>query len=73
MPATRPGEWLNPESGIGLGLDDIQPDTFKTVITTDRYTCPEYAAREREAIWKQSWQITGREEDLPKPGDWKKY
>lgn len=73
MPTTRPGEWLDPESGIGLGLDDVQPDTFNTVISTDRYTCPEYAARERAAIWQRSWQITGREEDLPKPGDWKKY
>lgn len=73
MPTTRPGEWLDPESGIGLGLDDVHPDTFNTVISTDRYTCAEYAARERAAIWNRSWQIVGRVEDLPKPGDWKKY
>lgn len=73
MPVTRPGDWLDPASGVGLGLDDVQLGTFNTNIATDRYTCPEYAAREREAIWKRTWQIAGRVDDLPKPGDWKKY
>lgn len=73
MPATRPGEWLDPASGLGLGLDDVQPGTFNMTISTDRYTCPDYAARERGSIWMRTWQIAGRVEDLPKPGDWKKY
>lgn len=72
MPATRPGDWLDPASGLGSGLDDVQPGTFNMTIPTDRYTCPDYAAREREAIWMRVWQIAGRDEDLP-PGDWKKY
>ena len=42
-------------------------------IPTDRYTSRDYAQREREAIWMRVWQIVGRAEDLPKPGDWKKY
>lgn len=71
--ATRPGDWLNPDSGLGQGLDDVAPGTFETAITTDRYTSPEYAARERESIWLKCWQIAGRDEDLPKPGDWRKY
>ncbi|ORV46899.1 (2Fe-2S)-binding protein [Mycolicibacter engbaekii] len=73
MPATRSGEWLDPASGLGLGLDDIPPGTFNMTISTDRYTCPQYAAREREAIWMRSWQIVGRVDELPKPGDWKTY
>ncbi|PQD97426.1 (2Fe-2S)-binding protein [Mycobacterium sp. EPG1] len=73
MPLTRPGDWLDPDSGLGLSLDDVPPGTFNMTIPTDRYTCPEYAAREREAIWSRTWQIVGRVEDLPKPGDWKKY
>lgn len=73
MPATRPGEWLDPDSGLGSSLDDVEPGTFNMSISTDRYTCPDYAARERETIWKRTWQIVGRVEDLPKPGDWKKY
>lgn len=73
MPVARPGEWLDPESGLGLGLDDVEPGTFNFTIPTDRYTCAEYAQRERDAIWMRTWQIAGREEELPKPGDWKKY
>lgn len=73
MPATRPGEWLDPESGVGLGLDDVKSGTFKFTIQTDRYTSDAYAQRERDAIWMRTWQIAGRDEDLPKPGDWKRY
>ncbi|OBJ03954.1 (2Fe-2S)-binding protein [Mycobacterium alsense] len=73
MSAARPGEWLDPASALGLSLEDIPPGTFNMTIPADRYTCPEYAARERKAIWMQAWQIAGRVEDLPKPGDWKKY
>jgi phenylpropionate dioxygenase-like ring-hydroxylating dioxygenase large terminal subunit len=73
MPATRPGDWLDPESGLGLGLEDIQPGTFNMTIEADRYTSHEYAQRERAAIWMRVWQIVGRTDELPKPGDWKKY
>ncbi len=73
MPATRPGDWLDPDSGLGSGLEDIQPGTFNMTIPTDRYTSREYAQREREAIWLRVWQIVGRADDLPRPGDWKKY
>lgn len=69
----RPGEWLNPDSGIGLGLNEVTPGTFKMRIPTDRYTSPEYAARERERIWARVWQVAGRVDDLPKVGDWKRY
>ena len=67
--ATRPGEWVH----SATGLADIGPDTFNTRIPTDRYTSREYAAREREAIWMRVWQIAGRVDELPKPGDWKEY
>ena len=73
MPAMRSGEWLDPDSGLGLGLEDVQPGTFSMTIPTDRYTSREYARQERDAIWKRVWQIVGRAEDLPMRGDWKKY
>ena len=60
MPATRAAEWLDPASGLGLGLDDVQPGTFNMTIASDRYTCPDYAARERDVIWMRTWQIAGR-------------
>lgn len=73
LQAKRPGEWADQDSGTGLGLDDVKPGTFTMTLTTDRYKSAEYAARERDAIWKQVWQIAGRADDLPKVGDWKKY
>lgn len=73
MSATRPGEWLDPDSGHGLGLEDIEPGTFNMTIPTDRYTSRDYAQIEREAIWKRVWQIVGRVDELPGTGDWKKY
>ena len=71
--ATRPGEWVDVDSGSGLGLDDIEPGTFNMSIPTDRYTSREYAERERDAIWMRVWQIAGRVDELPKVGDWKQY
>lgn len=69
----RPGEWAELDSGTGLGLEDVAPGTFNMTIQTDRYTCREYAQREREAIWMRVWQVVGRAEDLPNTGDWKKH
>ncbi|MBX7433409.1 aromatic ring-hydroxylating dioxygenase subunit alpha [Mycobacterium sp. Y57] len=71
--ATRPGRWVEPDSGIGLGLDDVGPGTFGMQISTDRYTSHDYAERERERIWMRVWQIAGRVDELPEPGDWKQY
>ena len=73
MSVARSGEWLDPDSGLGLGLEDVPPGTFNMTIPTDRYTSPEYARREREAIWMRVWQIVGRVDELPKVGDWKRY
>ncbi|OBK80786.1 aromatic ring-hydroxylating dioxygenase subunit alpha [Mycobacterium sp. 1164985.4] len=69
----RPGDWLRPDSGKGLGLADITSGTFNMSIPTDRYTSREYAALERERIWSRVWQVAGRVDDIPKVGDWKRY
>ena len=71
--AIRPGEWLEPDSGQGLGLEDVGPGTFAMRISTDRYTSREYAQLERDRIWMRAWQIAGRVDELPKAGDWKEY
>lgn len=69
---TRPGEWLdNTEIGLsGLPTDGAG---LNWKISTDRYTSPELAARERELIWKKTWQVVGRVDELTKAGDWKTY
>ncbi|MET0544818.1 MAG: aromatic ring-hydroxylating dioxygenase subunit alpha [Caulobacterales bacterium] len=37
------------------------------------YTDPEIAKLEMEHIWKKSWQMVGREEDIPEVGDRRPY
>ena len=39
-------------------------------LDTKRYTCPDYAALEREKMWPHVWQFAAREEDLPEAGDY---
>ncbi|MFZ2174047.1 MAG: SRPBCC family protein [Rhodococcus sp. (in: high G+C Gram-positive bacteria)] len=67
--SARPGEWVD----TGKGLADLDLDQFKMKITTDRYTSPEYAERERKSIWMRTWQVTGRADELPEVGDRKEY
>lgn len=71
--ALRPGEWVEPESGLGQSLADIGRDAYEMRISTDRYTSREYAQLERDRIWMRVWQIAGRVDELPKVGDWKQY
>ncbi|MFZ2241462.1 MAG: aromatic ring-hydroxylating dioxygenase subunit alpha [Gordonia amarae] len=56
-----------------LTLDDIEPDRYRTEISTDRYTDPAVVQREHDTIWMKVWQAAGRESDLPEVGDWKEY
>ena len=64
-----PGEWV----AHAPGPDDFAPGTYNMTISTERYTCPDYAARERELLWLKVWQFAGRVDELPKAGDWKVY
>jgi len=65
----RPGEWVE----TGTGFSDIDWGAHSLRISTDRYTSPEWAERERERIWMRVWQFAGREDELPEAGDWKEY
>jgi len=65
----RPGEWVE----TGVGYSDIDFDQYPLRISTDRYTSPEWAARERELVWMRVWRFAGREDELREPGDWKEY
>lgn len=58
---TRPApDYLLMESNIDM---DDEP------LSTDRYTCSEFKAREDELLWPNIWQFAAREEDMPEPGD----
>jgi phenylpropionate dioxygenase-like ring-hydroxylating dioxygenase large terminal subunit len=62
-----------------LATEDLTPmgaidfARFPWTISTDRYVSPEIAAVECEAIWMKTWQIAGRVDELPNPGDWKRH
>jgi len=66
---TRPGEWVD----TAMGLADFTFTEYPMRITTDRYTSPEFAARERAAIWMRTWQVAGRSDDVAAVGDWMEY
>lgn len=39
-------------------------------VSTERYSSPLFAARERENLWMRVWQIAGRADEIPEAGDW---
>src|SRR3546814_293522 len=48
-------------------------DEYLRLIPTDRYTSVEVAQQERDLIWMRVWQIAGRVDEVPNPGDWKEH
>ncbi len=69
MQTARPGEWVD----TGTRLSDIDFGQYPMRISTDRYTSREIADFERERIWMRVWQVAGREDEIPRVGDWKEY
>jgi phenylpropionate dioxygenase-like ring-hydroxylating dioxygenase large terminal subunit len=52
-------------------LKELDFGRFRMSVTTARYSCPDYHARERERLWMRIWQVAGRVDELPAVGDWK--
>ncbi|MDE2301899.1 MAG: aromatic ring-hydroxylating dioxygenase subunit alpha [Sphingomonadales bacterium] len=67
MNTAAPADWKTGTQALG----EIDVDRLSFSISTARYTAPEYQARERERVWMKVWQIAGRVDELPRPGDWK--
>lgn len=65
--ATRPGEWMD----RATLLSAVDFSGWSTRVPTDRYNCEQYAEREFQQLWMNVWQIAGRVEEIPEPGDWK--
>jgi len=53
-------------------VDDllVRPDGF---LPKERYTTTEFSDLELDRLWPRVWQIAGREEELPAPGDFLEY
>jgi phenylpropionate dioxygenase-like ring-hydroxylating dioxygenase large terminal subunit len=41
-------------------------------IPGDRYTSPDFYAREWEQMWTKVWLLLGREDEMSEPGDWQR-
>lgn len=57
----------------GPYVSQLNAADFHWRVSTDRYHSEEYLAGERANLWMKVWQIAGREDDLPEPGDWLEY
>jgi len=67
MTAHLPGAWME----SAPLLPEVDFSHWRTRIPTDRYNSAAYQQREREHLWMKVWQIAGRADELPEPGDWK--
>ena len=54
---------------------DAPPEGFPSLppIPTARYIDPEFFALEREHLWRKSWLLAAREEDLEAPGSFRRF
>lgn len=67
MNAVLPGEWMDRAPLI----PEIDFSGYRMRVPTDRYNSAEYQERELGQLWMRVWQIAGREDEIPQPGDWK--
>ncbi len=54
---------------------EITPEELSEPVTypVEAFLCPDYARAEHERLWPRIWQMAGRLEDIPKPGDFFTY
>jgi len=69
MLGAKPGRLVDE----GPRIADIDFSGYRMRIPTDRYHSRAYAERERAALWMRTWQVVGRCDDIPEPGDWLEY
>jgi phenylpropionate dioxygenase-like ring-hydroxylating dioxygenase large terminal subunit len=66
MLTTRPGECIDK----GLLISEIDFTPFRLRVSTKRYHDAEWHEAEREQLWMRVWQVAGRADEIPEPGDW---
>ncbi len=67
MTSAAPGEVID----RGAHIPELDFTRGPVRISTDRFHSREWANRERENLWMRVWQIAGRADEIPQPGDWK--
>ncbi|MEZ5742241.1 MAG: aromatic ring-hydroxylating dioxygenase subunit alpha [Sphingomonadaceae bacterium] len=64
--ASKPGERVD----TGPLISEIDFSGRQMRVSTARYSCPDYAARERDRLWMRTWQVVGRADAIAEAGDW---
>jgi phenylpropionate dioxygenase-like ring-hydroxylating dioxygenase large terminal subunit len=67
MNAAMPGKWMD-DAPLIASVDFSQ---WSMCVPTDGYRSSDYKEREFNRLWSRVWQIAGRADELPEPGDWK--
>lgn len=63
----RPGDIVDTAPYIS----QIDFTHFRMHVSTDRYHDRDFHEQERKRLWMRCWQVAGRAEEVPEPGDWK--
>jgi choline monooxygenase len=62
------------EYPAGAEFAEHHPLTLdQTRIPTERYTSPDFLAAELDTVWRRTWQMACRAEDIPNAGDYVSY
>ena len=69
MQVAKPGERVD----VSPLICELDFTPFRMRVSTERYYSREHHERERELLWMRAWQVAGRADELPAPGDWKEY
>jgi len=69
MQTERPGDCMDNAPYI----PEIDFSQYQMQVTTERFTSQDYHEQERELLWTRVWQVAGRADELPEPGDWEVY
>ena len=65
------GEPVNCRSYAERFVQEIFPSQYKSgALKSERYTSPEYAKGEWENVFAATWQVAGRDTEIPEPGDY---
>lgn len=66
MPPAKSGDRVD----RGRYLSELDFSRLQMRVSTERYWSREHHERERELLWMRAWQVAGRADELPEPGDW---
>ncbi|HEU5302465.1 MAG TPA: aromatic ring-hydroxylating dioxygenase subunit alpha [Acidimicrobiia bacterium] len=61
------------DAPVGSTIGPVEPRRTPVRVPAERYTSPEWAAREAELLWPRVWQVACTVDHVRAPGDWFEY